>query len=480
MGKEWKHLFIAVLLGCLCFMLPHGYGLTVAGTRLLAVFLPTIYLWITCGLGWPSLFSVTMVILLRVAEGNRVYSSFWGNSCVALVVPFFMLAGTLEESGAMEWVVKWILSRHWITGRPTLFRILFCLSIVLVTSFCGAQVSCLIMFRILREIAASIGCDEYSGFYRSHGLLTVWVTQSMDGVRPWGRPHTMTLVSLLIGFGFSDISIFTTLCVGIPFGVSVIVTACLLVRFWMKPDMKAFMSYRPEMVSCELKKKPLTHSGRATLIALAAIILSWILAEMKFLGQTAAYFSAISLTAPVCLAVVVLCVLRIDGKPVMDLRKAMARVPWSVIFFLGATMFYAEYIGKEEFGITAFLKNVLHPLMVGISPWGVIGIGICFASLITNFCSNTVTGIVIISSVVPILQAMPGIPDSLILAFGLACISITAAAFCTVSACPAMGICYGEGGVEYRGTVKYSAVFCVIQCVVMCALIIPFAAMVLT
>ena len=480
MRKELKHIFIAVLLGCLCFMLPRGYGLTAAGIRLLAVFLPTVYLWITCGLGWPSLLSVTMAILLRTADGSRVYSAFWGNSCVALVVPFFMLAGTLEESGAMEWLVKWILSRQMISGRPTLFRILYCFAIVLVTSFCGAQVSCLIMFRILREIADSIGCDDRSEFYRSHGLLTVWVTQSMDGVRPWGRPHTMTLVGLLIGLGFSDITVFTTLCVGIPFGASVIVTACLLVRLWMKPDMEPFTSYRPEMISCELKKKPLTLSGKSTLIALAAIMLFWILAEMKFLGPVSVYFSSISLAAPVCLAAVVLCVLRIDGKPIMDLRKALAKVPWSVILFLGATMFYAEYFGREEYGIAAFMKNILHPLLVRISPWGVIVIGMCFASLMTNFCSNTVTGIVVISAVVPILQTMPDVPDNLILAFGLACISITTAAFCTVSACPAMGICYGEGGVDYHGTVKYSAVFCAIQCVVMCALIIPFAAMVLS
>ena len=476
MKKDVKHLIIALCVGVfLIQLLPTDFGLTPKGIRLFAVFISTIYLWIMCGTGWPSILSVTMICLLRVADGNQVYEIFWGNSCVAMVIPFYMVAGVLEESGAMEWVVKWILSRRMIAGRPVMFRILYCLSIVLVTCFCGAQVSCLIMFQVLKHVSRSLGYDETSDFYKAHGLLTTWVTQSMDGVRPWGRPYTLTLVGLLIGFGYSNITIFTCLWVGVPFGFSVIVTACLLLQLWLRPDISQFVHYDPEAMEQELYQSPLKKQGKIALAGVLTIMAAWLLASMRFFGAISRYFSAISLSASVCLVVAALCVITVDGKPIMDMGKALSKVPWNVIVFLGAVMFYAGNIGSKEYGIADFLQNLLSPYMRAISPWGAIVFGILFASLITNFCSNTVAGIVCISAVVPAMQAVPGIQDSMILAYGLACISICAAAFCTVSACPAMGICYSETGIEYHGTVKYSAVFCLIQCIVMCILIIPFA-----
>ena len=50
MKKQQKHFLIAVLAGALLyFLLPEANGLTKAGIAMLSVFLPTIYLWLTCG-----------------------------------------------------------------------------------------------------------------------------------------------------------------------------------------------------------------------------------------------------------------------------------------------------------------------------------------------------------------------------------------------------------------------------------------------
>lgn len=61
MKKQQKHFLIAVLAGVLLyFLLPEANGLTKAGIAMLSVFLPTIYLWLTCGTSWTSLLSVTV------------------------------------------------------------------------------------------------------------------------------------------------------------------------------------------------------------------------------------------------------------------------------------------------------------------------------------------------------------------------------------------------------------------------------------
>lgn len=53
--KDQKHLIISALLGAVIFLfVPASNGLTDQGVRLLAVFIPTIYLWMTVGEAGPA------------------------------------------------------------------------------------------------------------------------------------------------------------------------------------------------------------------------------------------------------------------------------------------------------------------------------------------------------------------------------------------------------------------------------------------
>lgn len=80
--------------------------LTKAGIAMLSVFLPTIYLWLTCGTSWTSLLSVTVAVLLGTYAGANAYGTLWGNVVCAAIIPFMMVATVLEESGAFEWIVN--------------------------------------------------------------------------------------------------------------------------------------------------------------------------------------------------------------------------------------------------------------------------------------------------------------------------------------------------------------------------------------
>ena len=124
MTKTQKKVLAAVLIGVLVyFFMPATMGLTPLGVKLLAVFIPTVIIWlIVGGSGWSALLSVTMIVMLGVYDGNLSYQMQWGTSLVAMVIPFFMLASVLEESGAIEYIVKWIISRKIVHGRPDVYK----------------------------------------------------------------------------------------------------------------------------------------------------------------------------------------------------------------------------------------------------------------------------------------------------------------------------------------------------------------------
>lgn len=172
MNKPQKSLLVALVIEmCIYFFVPEDNGLTHKGVLMLSVFIPTIFLWLTCGTGWTSLLSVTLVVLLGAYQGVSAYMTLWGNICAAAVIPFLMVATVLEESGAFEWIVKWIISRRFIHARPTLFLIMMIVSMVIISVFTAPQVVAVLFFNLLREVTTTIGYTKEDAFYTSHGLV---------------------------------------------------------------------------------------------------------------------------------------------------------------------------------------------------------------------------------------------------------------------------------------------------------------------
>lgn len=474
MNKSQRNLIIAVIAGVLIYLLlPEAYGLTDAGIRLLAVFIPTIFMWITCGTGWTSFLSVTVAVLLCVTTGSTAYNYLWGNIVVAAVIPFMMIASVLEESSAFEYIVKWIISRKFIHGHPTLFMIMFTLAMIIISIFTAPQVVAVLFFNLLHEVCDSIGYSRDSGFYKSHGLLIGWISQICDGILIWGRPYVLTCVALVVGLGFSNFTAMNYFSLAGIYLVLVAVIAMLIIKLWMRPDVSKFSNFDDAAMRESLKANPMSKQAKYSLIGMVFILICYMLSYFTFLGGVATYFSNISIAASVTLVCALMCVITVDGKPIMDLNKAAAKVPWSMIIFLGAIMFYASVVSSDEYGISACLQAVLGPVFNKIPIIVAMVLGLILASFLTNLCSNTVSAVVVCSSVVPALLAISGSSPAQVLAFACCVIALCGTAICTVSAAPTMSIVYSDIGIEYAGTAKYSITLCAIMIVISAVLLIP-------
>lgn len=474
MNKQQKSLLISLGIGiCIFFFLPAQNGLTKEGVKMLSVFIPTIYLWLTCGTGWTSLLSVTVVVLLCAYQGTMAYMTLWGNICAAAVIPFLMIATVLEESGAFEWIVKWIISRKFVHGRPTLFLVLMILSMVIISIFTAPQVVAVLFFNLLSEVTNAIGYTKKDSFYTSHGMVIGWISQVCDGVLIWGRPYLLTMVAIVAGLGFFDFTIMTYFKFAFFYLLMAILVMMGIVKFWIRSDVSKFVNYDDEKIRQELKKNPITKRGKIALFGMLAILACYVLGSLEFLGPVQTYFSNITIAGSVTFVCALLCVITVDGKPVLNLNTAAAKVPWSMIFFLGAIMFYAGAIGSDTYGISACLKSILAPLVSSLPSTVAILIGLICACVATNFCSNSVSGVVVCSSFIPALMSISSVETSQVIAFACGVIAICGTAICTVSACPTMGIVYSDIGIQYKGTVKYSACLCICMVCITAFILIP-------
>ncbi len=474
-SKTHIHFFIAVIAGLLIyFFVPAANGLTQTGVSMLAVFLPTVYLWLTVGTSWTSLLSVTVAVLLMVAEGTDAFGTLWGNIIVCAIIPFMMVASVLEESGAFQWIVKWMISRKFVHGRPTLFMVMFTLAMIIISIFAAPQVVAVLFLTVLRNVSKTIGCDRDSSFYRAHGLLVGWIAQTCDGILIWGRPYVLACVGVVAGLGFGNFTAMDYFYIAGIYLVFVAILAILMVKFVIRPDVSNFEHYDDAAIREELKSTPITKKGKIAIFGMLIILVSYALAYMTFLGDVATYFSAITIAAPVTFVCAMMCVVTVDGKPMMDVGKALANVPWTMIVFLGAIMFYANNLNGDAYGITLCLTNLLGPVVQNIPLELTIFLGLVVASIVTNFCSNTVSAVAVTSSFIPAMLGIDGVDPTTILAFACCVIAICGTAFCTPAAAPTMSIIYSETGIEYKGTAKYSVIVCAVMVLFSMFILMPF------
>ncbi len=479
MTKEQRRTIFAFIIGAIIyFFVPASFGLTEDGEKLLAVFIPTVYMWLAVGGSWPSLISVGMVTLLGVIPGASAFNAFWGNIYVAVFIPFFMMAQVLEDSGAIAYIVKWMISRKFVHGRPKLFTLMFTLAIIFVSLFSFPLAAGVLFFKILSQLSEQIGYTRDDEFFRAHGLLIGWLGQTVDGCLIWGRAFIISMVGVIAGLGFPGFTVNSFMTIGLLYLLFITIFALIIVFFWIRPDSTKMIAYDDEAIREELKREPMSKQAKYALIGMGACLLMYLVSSMSIFEPASGYLTACSIAMPVTLVCGILCFVHADGKPVMDLGAIAPKMPWGSVIFLGCVMFYASIIGGEQFGVVAFLSNILGPVVTSIPTQLAILVGFVFAAVITSIGSNAVACIVTSASFMPAFLAA-GMEPARVLAFGACLIAICASAFATKSACATMSQVYCEAGIEYTGTFKYSAALLLVMILVCAFVIMPIASGVL-
>lgn len=104
-------------------------------TRMGVQYLGILIGWIVmCAFGIPmsmaSVMSIAACALPGYYTAATVITGSIGSSFTVQALFIFVLVYVFEESGTGEFLVRWILSRRFINGRPYLFTACFCLPLL--------------------------------------------------------------------------------------------------------------------------------------------------------------------------------------------------------------------------------------------------------------------------------------------------------------------------------------------------------------
>lgn len=467
--KNYLHYLIALIIGLvLLFALQPTNGLTPVGIRVVAVLIPILYLWLTTNTHWTSLLALALLVMTTAMTPNEVWAGSMGHFVVITVAVYMLLNVCLSETGVINKIAFWFVSRKFVQGRPYAFMAMFFASNIIVGLFMDNLSLAIIYIGIAEILCKQMGLKKGDSFYTCIFTGVMWGNVLLSICSPIAH----ALPNIIMGLAESQLGITITyaqwLAVGVPYAAVMFVVMMIACRIW-NPDTSAFKNFDVDKVKAE--SKPLGKDGKFSAI-IFIIVIFFVLAPslLKGVSPFFGYLNKLGVVVPAILAICVLAIVRFDNKPVLDVPKAFKQVPWPPIIFAGTVSVFATPLSSEATGITLWLSNMLKPVMSTLSPFGVIVVLIILAIIMTNFLSNTVTMVLFFNIGAVLLVG----GNTNMAAFTVIIALAASMASLTPSAAVPSPFFFGPGHVTMKNTLTHNLIF-LVAAVFVSILFVPIA-----
>ncbi len=481
-NMSYIHFAIGLLIMLIFRFIPVGVlpNVTEPGLQIMGIFIGTIYLWTTSD---PSVASITAIVMIGLSDfttaGGALVGCF-GNATVIQMLFLMIFMGGLTNRRLTVYIGRWILTRKVIEGKPWVFTTAILLGSYCMSVFIGCFAPIFLFWPVLYGIFEDVGfkkTDKYPklivigvvlgaliGFpvppYMSNGLALLG---NYRGLLPnFGNLSEMPGVMIADGTYFIACFIM---------GLLLIASVVLVMRFVFRPDVEPLKDVTIEM----LEKNPLPPMNKAQKIygvSLVVFIFCMLVPSLLPTVPVLSFLYQNSLLVPVALTVI-LCLLRGEDGPVLDMQSVMGKdFAWPTFWLCTAAIYLGGVLTNEATGITPFLNTVLSPIFTGMSGAVFTVVLLLVTVVLTNICNSLVIGM-IMQPVVLTYCVSAGVNPAPIITLLIFTVLLSAA--CTPAASPFAAMLFGNKDYLTSGDVyKYATTFVLVELAIILVIGIPF------
>ena len=481
-NMSYIHFAIGLLIMLIFRFIPVGVlpNVTEPGLQIMGIFIGTIYLWTTSD---PSVASITAIVMIGLSDfttaGGALVGCF-GNATVIQMLFLMIFMGGLTNRRLTVYIGRWILTRKVIEGKPWVFTTAILLGSYCMSVFIGCFAPIFLFWPVLYGIFEDVGfkkTDKYPklivigvvlgaliGFpvppYMSNGLALLG---NYRGLLPnFGNLSEMPGVMIADGTYFIACFIM---------GLLLIASVVLVMRFVFRPDVEPLKDVTIEM----LEKNPLPPMNKAQKIygvSLVVFIFCMLVPSLLPTVPVLSFLYQNSLLVPVALTVI-LCLLRGEDGPVLDMQSVMGKdFAWPTFWLCTAAIYLGGVLTNEATGITPFLNTVLSPIFTGMSGAVFTVVLLLVTVVLTNICNSLVIGM-IMQPVVLTYCVSAGVNPAPIIT--LLIFTVLLSAECTPAASPFAAMLFGNKDYLTSGDVyKYATTFVLVELAIILVIGIPF------
>ena len=481
LNKTYVHCGIALICFLLIFFgLSEGKGLTQSGVYLLSVLVPVLYLWITVGTDWVSMLALGALVMTGVMSNGKnfyadVYAGSMGNFIIITVIACMALSAVLSQTGVIAKIANWFITRKICQGRPYMFLAMFIMSFFVIGTFMEATAVSIMFIDLAVEICGKLGYKKGDPFYTVMMCGIYWGNAIVSAGSPISHVLPLLLISAAAPALGVTISFGQWLMVGIPFEIMAYLILMAVICLIWKPDAQKFQNYDIE----EIRKnnQPLSTAGKITLGIFICVVIAWLFPQFgKNLFPAAVdYLNHIGACVPPILALALVFVIHVDGKPIARFPELMKSVPVGLLIFTATVTVMGAAVNLESCGISTWIYNLLSPALSKLPTLAVMAILVLGAMVISQFMSDTVAMYLFYAIAIALLASSGINMPAFVIMIGLAAIM----GILTPAAAVPSPLFFGPGHITVGNTLKYAIIFLGLIFVGMMGLIWPLASAVI-
>ncbi|MEG6616727.1 SLC13 family permease [Peptococcaceae bacterium 1198_IL3148] len=370
--------------------------ITPLGMKVLGVFLGLIYMWSFIGTLWPSLLGLIALGLTDYAPMKQIFMLSLGDTVPVLVLFAMILFGAIQHAGVTQYISRWFLTRKVINGRPVMFSFifLFC-TYVLAALSANILPALLLMWSILYSILNDVGYKKGDKYTTIMVIGTMFAAISGQAAKPFTGSALMIVGAFEKVTGVA-IDYLSYMSFGFIVSTLGIIVYSLLIKFVFRPDMSKIADISTERF--EQDRLPAMDIRQKILFGCLFGYLIMILIP-SILPKTIGFVALIDQIGPwgVVLAFIVgLCMVKVDGQPIINFKEIIGKyVTWDVYFLVAMAMVISGALTAEGTGISEWATEALSPLLGGRSQIAFAVILLIFGMFVTNFANNGVMGVLL-------------------------------------------------------------------------------------
>lgn len=467
--------------------LPAPEPITPAGMAVLGEFIGLIYLWSAVDMMWPTF----LAIVLFGFDAYAIFPDSWqlagvyesgaqsfGNYIVIFYLGCLLIVHALSKAGTFKRVCMWFVTRSAAKKSPVMFTFMLLLATFIISLFLDVSAAQILMLAIVHQMFEVLGFKK-GDRWPKYIVMAITFTCILGFAM---TPICHTLPILFMGIYSSMTGVAANMLIYMAVGIPVGAVIWIVMILWLFKVVKMTKDV-PELENIDWDKiqemKPPRMEIREKIIILITglLIICWLIpAILALVVPESGLYQVMHImtdTSFLLLAVVVLAILKIGGKPLLDLADAFKNLPWLAIILLAGIMLIAGVLGEPTTGISAFLMNIITPITENMSPFMLVAVLSIGCIILTNIANSVPVGIIFMTIGVPLCMSMGFNP--LIVAIA---VSITANLTYTippafVPIAYAYADPYGDGK-----TILINGLFmCLASCVISVILIYPLASL---
>ena len=453
------HLLIAAVLFFALRIILGGctdMGITPAGASTLALFVATIYVWITYGGGWTAMLSIGLLGFTGIAPASTILANSFGNATSVICIGTLILCVALEENGVTALIANWFITRKFVNKRPYAFLFMFLLADLFVCYFMEATGVIIVFLALAKNILDSLGYTRQDKFAKAMYLGLLWISTVGNGATPIGHPVTLLMLNSLTGITGESVSWIAHMAVGIPLSLITLLITLGVFKFILRPDCSKFLNY--DVMERRKEMKPLNKKGAITVATYICLVIAWLLPDLAapFLPGVAEIFSSVGASLISLLGVAAVCGIRVKGEPVLRYESAIGKIQWPVVYLIACNFAFSASFSMESGGISVFLGELVSPLTSYLSAGLLAAVFLAFVLYSTNFVANIVAGTIGIVVCVPALLETSSI--SYVTAFGVLVAMLCNMGVATLGGSGFVALAQKDGYITSGETFKYSMI----------------------